>query len=61
MIKSPISAEEVLARLQAIGETYKNDYEVRHGQADSYLCQVLIDLGYIEAVQLYTSWVKWYA
>ncbi len=38
-----------------------DDIEIIHGQADSLLCQFLIDLGHKDLVEEYKKVDKWYS
>jgi hypothetical protein len=48
-----------LERLKEIKEDF--DIERAHSLADDLLCEILVDLGYKEIVDLYKTIEKWYA
>jgi hypothetical protein len=45
-----------LKQLQGDGDT-----EGQHGRADDILCEILVELGYIEAVEEWKKVNKWYS
>lgn len=51
--------QEIIEKLNKLAES--SDYESAHVEADGILCEVLIDLGYIDIVRAYGEVGKWYA
>jgi len=57
-VKTP---KEFKEKMQELDLTADGDCEIFHGKADELMCEMLIDLGYGEGVQIFTSADKWYA
>lgn len=51
--------DKYLAKLEEIQKN--GDVEVRHGREDDLLCDLLIELGFEDIVELYKSSTKWYS
>lgn len=51
----------VAARMQFIAERYKDNPDYAHGHADDFLCELLRELGYTEAVEIFERMEKWYS
>lgn len=53
--------DKYLKRMNEVKQGYADDEEVAHSLADDILCDLLINLGYIELVDAYNDIDKWYA
>lgn len=53
--------DKYLKRMNEVKQRYADDEEVAHCLADEILCDLLINLGYIELVSEYNDVDKWYA
>ena len=51
--------DKYLAKLEEIQKN--KDVEVRHVREDDLLCDLLIELGFEDLVELYESSTKWYS
>ena len=51
--------EKEIKRLKELSEQY--DPEIAHEKADEILCEILLDLGFVEIVKAYSEIGKWYA
>lgn len=51
--------EDYVKKMQAIASDY--DCETAHADADTLLCELLIELGYKQVVDIYNKVCKWYA
>ena len=58
---SPISPDKVAARMREISKMSIEDEEEAHVKADELMCEVLRELGYGEAVDVFKNMRKWYA
>lgn len=47
--------------MAALRDKFGDDVEVCHDKMDSLMCRVLIELGYIEGVNIFNDTDKWYA
>ena len=54
-----INIEQYMERMKDVGNN--GDLEVAHIDADGILCELLIELGYGELIELYNEVDKWYA
>ena len=66
-IKGRRSIDTTILRLQVIENLMRtknhpnSDNEIKHANADMYLCNFLRDLGYDDVVDVYEQIEKWYA
>ena len=56
-----MTPEEFQIKMQEIKNNYGGDEEAFHGKADDLLCEVLIELGYKNGVEIFKNSDKWYA
>jgi len=51
-----------IKRMQKINDEYGSwDIEVAHSRADDLLCEILLEHGYDEVVEIFKNMHKWYA
>ena len=56
-----ITPEEFAKRMQEIGDRYSGDEETSHSMMDDLMCNLLIELGYGEGIDIFDHTSKWYA
>jgi len=56
-----MNRQEYINRLNSIINRDGDDTEREHVEADEILCEMLIELGYEDIVELYYKIGKWYA
>ena len=53
--------EELVFRLKRIKDKYAGDTEMIHVEMDKLMCDILIDLGFKDGVEIIRNTNKWYA
>lgn len=53
--------EKYLGRMNELKDKFGDDKEILHVEADDILCELLVELGYIELVNAFCKVPKWYA
>ena len=53
--------EEFTKKMQQIFDDFGGDEEAAHGEMDDLMCEVLIELGYKEGIEIFDKQEKWYA
>lgn len=56
-----MSPEEFMVNMRKIHYEYKDDLEERHIQMDTLMCELLIDLGYWEGINIFNNTEMWWA
>ena len=56
-----MNREQAIAQLNELVRLSQGDTEAGHASADTVLCELLIELGYSDVVDVYNRVDKWYA
>ena len=56
-----MDAQEFYKQMKLIAEEHTDDEEVAHFKMDRLMCELLIDLGYEDGIEVFNEQSKYYA
>lgn len=56
-----ITPEKFKYEMRKIREEFGDDEEIAHSRMDKLMCMVLVELGFMDGVEIFDKQNKWYA